>query len=334
MPVLKRSFRERDPIKVGIAGVIAIVVLGFGIFNAGNVVRSFTESSYTALFSDAGNLKTGDDVRVAGVPVGTVNAIRIQNDAVAIDFSMSDAGDLGTDTRAAIKSATALGTKFLALMPAGNGQLRSGATIGLDHTQAPYDISQALGDFASVSSDLNKPQLSDSFNTIADTFANTPPELKSALSGVSRLSQTIAARDQSLRDLLSNSDVVTGLLAERSGKLVTLLTDGNVLLDELNQRRDAIQELLVNVTATINQLNGLVADNQKQLGPALDQLHQVLDLLNRQSANIGASIQGAKIYAGSLGEAVGGGPWFFALIPDLPPTNLAPVVPTLLGQGK
>jgi phospholipid/cholesterol/gamma-HCH transport system substrate-binding protein len=334
MPILSRSFTERDPIKVGIAGVLAVAVLGFAIFNAGSVIRSFSSSSYTAMVSDAGNLKVGDDVRIAGVPVGTVNSISIKDDAVAVGFSMSDTGNLGAETGASIKSATVLGTKFLAVLPAGTGTLQAGATIPLPRTQAPYDIAQALGDFTRLSTQLDKTTLADSMNTLADTFADTPPELRSALDGLRRLSDTIASRDAALRALLSNSQAVTGLLAQRSGRVVTLLTDGNLLLDELNKRRDVIRSLLENVTATIDQLNGLVADNQKQLGPALDQLRQVLDMLNRQNANIAASIQGVNVYLGSLAEAIGGGPWFFALVPNLVPTNLAPVIPTLLGKGK
>lgn len=334
MPVLSRSFRERDPLKVGVVGLIAVVLLGFGILNAGDALRSFRSKSFTAEFTEIGTLKTGDEVRLGGTPVGTVDDIHIDGGHVDVEFSVADAGDLGDATRVAIKAATVLGAKYLAVLPAGTGAMDDGTTIPADRAEAPYDITQALSQFTGITADLDVDQVSRSMNVLADTFADTPPELRSALAGVRRLSDTLASRDQALRDLLGHSDAVTGQLAERSGQLVSILADGNLLLDELDRRRAVIQQLLITVTATLDQLNGLVRDNEDQIKPALDGLRGVLDLLNRQDENIAATIHGVKTYATSLNEAVGAGPWFFALVPNLVPSNLAPLLPSVLGQGR
>jgi phospholipid/cholesterol/gamma-HCH transport system substrate-binding protein len=162
---------------------------------------------------------------------------------------------------------------------------------------------------------------------VSDTLANTPAPLRATLTGLNRLSRTLASRDAALRELLEHANSVTGVLAHRGSDLVTLVSDGNQLVAALNARRAVIQELLINVTATITQLDGLVRDNQRQLGPALDGLRDVLALLTRNDKNVAAAIHGLNTYAGSLGEAVGGGPWFFASVQNLPPTNFVPPLP-------
>lgn len=334
MPILSKSFRERDPILIAVVGVLITVLLALLAYNGDRILRMFTYNSYTAEVTEVGNLKEGAEVRLAGVDVGKVEKIRIRDDVVAIDFTMRDDGHLGDATRAAIKSETVLGAKYLDISPAGNGQLEDGATIPVQRTDEPYDVTNALDTLTRTSEKLDKGQLAQAVDSVSEALAGTPENLRSALVGMNRLSQAIASRDTAIRDLLDRANGVTRLLAERNGQLVTLLADGSQLLNELNQRRAVLRSLLGNVTATIEQLKGLVKDNERELGPAMDELKGVVDMLNRQDKSVAALIHGLNMYAGSLGEAVGVGPWFYALVPNLVPSNLAPMLPTLLGEGK
>lgn len=332
MPILSRSFIERDPVKVAIAAVVGIVVLTAGLFSISPVTRMLSTSSYTAEFDDAGGLQAGDDVRLNGAVVGRVESVRLAGEHVDVAFTVAHVGRLGTETRAMIKAATVLGTKFLGVQPAGPGVLPVGSTIPLERTNAPYDLTQALATLTQKSEQLDKKRLTDALNTINTTFGGTSDSLRSTLEGVSRLSQTFGSRDVALRKLLANSQTVTGVVAKRTDNLVRLVSDGDQLLTELNTRRKVIRQLLVNVTRVFDQLNGLVEDNKDQLRPAMDELKDVLDLLNRNDKNLAAIIHGLNMYAGGLGEAVGGGPWFYAFVQNLPPTNLLPPLP--LGSGN
>src|SRR5271156_5610595 len=66
-----------------------------------------------------------------------------------------------------------------------------------------------LGDLTTTISGLDTNQLSKSLAVLADTFSNTPPDLKAAAQGVARFSQTLDERDAQLRNLLSNADKAT-----------------------------------------------------------------------------------------------------------------------------
>jgi len=332
MPILRQNFSERDPVKVGIAALLGITLLGVVLFSASPVVRALSSISYTAVFGDAGGLQTGNDVRLNGARVGKVDNVRLDDDHVDVDFTVTHVGRLGLATRAAIKAETVLGTKFLGVQPEGPGELPAGAVIPLERTNSPYDIAQALSTLTRKSEQLDKQHLVQALNTINTTFADTPPSLRSALDGVSRLSQTLASRDVALRELLAHANTVTGVVARRSDNLVQLVTDGDQLLTELNRRREVIRQLLVNVTRVFDQLNGLVKDNRDQLQPALDELKDVLDLLNRNDKNLAAVVHGLNTFGGVLGDTVGGGPWAYSTIGNLPPTNLFPPLP--LGSGN
>jgi phospholipid/cholesterol/gamma-HCH transport system substrate-binding protein len=286
-----------------------------------------TGRSYSAEFTDAGGLKPQDPVKVHGVKLGMVNSVTVEGDHVLVRFSLAHKGRLGTATRASVKSATVLGSKYLSVEPHGPGELPSGAVIPIERTDPGYDLADALSTLSRKSAALNKQGLKDALDTVSATLANTPAPLRGTLAGLNRLSGALAARDDEQRELLTHLRPVTGVLAQRSGDIVTLIGEGDKLVTALNARRTVIRQLLVNVTATIDQVNGLISDNQRQLRPTLDQLKRVVDLLTRNDKNIAAVVHGLNTYAGSLGEAVGGGPWFFASLQNLPPTNFVPPLP-------
>ncbi len=62
---------------------------------------------------------------------------------------------------------------------------------------------------------------------LSKTFADTPPDVRAAVEGVGRFSQTLNERDAELRSLLSNADKATDVLAERSDKIVSLVHQTN-----------------------------------------------------------------------------------------------------------
>jgi phospholipid/cholesterol/gamma-HCH transport system substrate-binding protein len=331
MPLLNKRFSERGRVPTALVGLALLLVLVVLAFNSGNIVRSLSSETFTADFVEAGNLQSGAEVRLGGYNVGKVLSVGLQDDHVAVEFTVADGGTLGTDTRAAIKTSTALGTKFLQVFPSGPGRLANGANIPVARTAAPYDVSQILDQLTEKSQALDTRQLASSLSTLADTFQNTPPEVRSALTGVSRISETISSRDTALRALLSNAAGVTKVLADRNQQLQQIFTDGNQLLSELVARRDAIHALLDNATVALDQVQGLVRDNQAQLAPTLADLKGVTDLLIHNERALSSAITGLNNYAGALGEGVGGGPWFYAYVPNLIPANLLPSLPSLLG---
>lgn len=317
MPLLSKSFGERNPVKVGIAALAGVALFVGLVFNSVAIYQALTRSSYTVRLAEAGGLQSGDKVRLNGAEVGKVDDVRLDGEQVFVKFSIDDVGRLGRGTRASVAAESVLGVRCLSLRPAGPGRMEPGEEIPLERTSSPYDVTNALSTLTRKSADIDKDGLARALDTVSATLHDTPAPLHSALDGVNRVSQTIASRDQELRELLAHAQHVTDLLAQRSGDIVSLVSDGRQLLAELNRRRDVIRDLIVHVTETIEQLHGVVQDNQQELGSTLDELKDTLDLLNRNDKELGAVIDGLNAYAGSLGDAVGGGPWFYAYIANI-----------------
>jgi phospholipid/cholesterol/gamma-HCH transport system substrate-binding protein len=321
-----RSFSSRNPTVIGAIGLVVIAALLWAAFNASKLPIIGGGTVYSAAFSEAAGLKPNDEVRVAGVKVGTVSSVALERDHVKVTFRVKHAF-IGAQSTLSIRIKTLLGAKYLAVDSVGDTRQRPGSEIGppcrtgaVDpgcRTTSPYDIYPAFQQLTRTVGDIDTKQLGAAFETLSATFADTPASVRQVLGGLSRLSHTVASRDAELRSLLGKARGVTGVLADRDKQLTTLLSDGNLLLAELTARREAIHSLLDNTSLLAAQLEGLVADNQATLKPALDELHGVLKLLqdNQDSLDRGLEMLGPfyRVFTNTLGT----GRWFDTYIQNL-----------------
>ncbi len=323
-----RSFRERDPGPIGVIGTVVLLGLAALVYFWPDL-PGVSGTTYEAEFSEAAGLRPDDEVRVAGIKVGEVTDVELDSesgDRVLVTFRVDDTW-VGDRTTAAIKIKTLLGRKFLALHPTGDHDQDPDARIGLDRTVTPYDVTQAFEGLAATASAIDTDQLAESFRTISDTFADSPEHVRTALDGLSALSRTISSRDDQLAELLRNTRQITSTLAGTNEEFDKLLDDGELLLTELANRREAIHDLLTGTTDLAEELSGLVADNQRQLAPALARLDTVTDVLTRYGAQLDRGLALAGPYFRVVNNATGSGRWIDTYVCGLVPENREPCVP-------
>jgi phospholipid/cholesterol/gamma-HCH transport system substrate-binding protein len=326
-----KSFKERNPVVLGVVGTLVLLLVAAGVFFYQDL-PGFGGTTYQAEFSEAAGLRPDDEVRVAGVKVGEVTDVELADDRVLVGFRIQDAW-IGEATTAAIKLKTLLGRKYLALFPTGKSTLDPSRPITMDRTVTPYDVTAAFEGLASTAGAIDTEQLAKSFRTISDTFADSPQHVRAALGGLSALSKTISSRDAQLAELLGNTRKITRTLAGTNDEFDKLLDDGNLLLTELANRRDAIHDLLTGTTDLAEQLSGLVADNQRQLAPALSQLDTVTGVLRRYTDDIDASLKLAGPYFRLVNNATGSGRWIDNYLCGLVEDNREPCVPPHIPGG-
>lgn len=326
-----KPVRERNPVVVGAVGLAVIVAALLGAFQLDRLA-ALTGRAYAAAFHDASGLATGNEVRVAGVRVGVVTAVELARERrpyVRVRFRVDDDGvRLGRDTGATIRIKTVLGRKYLALSPAGPGQLPEHAQIPVDRTAAPFDVVQAVTGLADTLDKVDTDQLARAFTVLSETFADTPASVGASLTGLSRLSRTVSDRDAQLRTLLARARDVTGVLATRDEEFRALVTDGEKLLAEVTRRRDAIHQLLVGTDQLATQLSGLVTDNRARLAPALRKLREVVAVLQRDRDDLERTIRRMGPFVTAFANVVGNGRWFDSYVDGL----LQPYVPTTGGR--
>jgi len=316
-----KPLSQRSPVLIGVMGTVIVTCVVIAAFEYNKLPFINNYKDYSAYFSEAGGTKPGSTVRVSGMGVGRVSDVRLEGTKVRVGFTVRKNIELGDRTEAAIKTETILGAKMLELTSRGEGKLSG--TIPLERTSSPYDLPDALGDLTTTISGLDTTQLSSALTTLANTCKETPPDLRPALQGVARFSETLNGRDAQLRSLLGNANKVSGVLGRRSQQIASLVVDSNALLAALLDERDSLDALMNNLTAVSHQISGLVNDNRTQLKPALDKLNGVLEILDNRKQDLQATLPKLKRYAMSFGEVLGSGPFFKAYVANLIPGQIS-----------
>ncbi len=315
---LFRPLRERNPVLVGAIGLLLLALVAAGAYHADALPLIGGGTTYRADFTEAAGLRTGNEVRVAGVKVGKVTGVALDGDRVEVAFLVRDTW-IGDASTAAIGIKTLLGDKYLAVDPLGGAAQDPAARIPLTRTTSPYDVSKALDGLGQTLGALDTRQLAESFDAIAATFKDTPASVRGAVDGLSALSLTVASRDEQLGRLLAGSRQLTATLADQNGRVESLLSDGNLLLGELRRRREAIHALLTGTRDLGAQLSGLIQEENRQLAPTLDALDRVTTVLRANQSGLDQVLALAGPYYRLVGNTVGSGRWFDSYLCGLVP---------------
>lgn len=303
---------------IGAIGVLVILALTAGSFMLDSLPFVGAGPRYSALFSEAAGLTDGNEVRIAGVKVGVVTDVELDGDKVVVGFRAKDAW-LGDDTRASIQVKTVLGQKYLALIPAGTGELDRSEPIPLDRTVAPYDVVTAFSSAAETLDRIDDQKLAESLDTLTDAMQASPEEFRGAVDGVARLSRTLSSRDAELRELLEATRTSSGILADRNDDFRRLIIGTGQLLGELNDRSETLKLVLASTRGLSVELRRFVADNEAEFGPTLDSLDSALEVLTDHQEELKKSIHNLAPFYRLYANMLGTGRWFDSVVTNLIP---------------
>jgi phospholipid/cholesterol/gamma-HCH transport system substrate-binding protein len=294
-------------VRIAIVGMAVLTLLFLVAINFQRLPFLGAGTEYRAEFTSG--LVAGEEVRVAGIKVGTVTEIALGHAKVIVTFTVKDV-DLGRDTTAGIEVKTLLGQHFLSVTPAGSGNLAADAVIPLARTSTPVNIVPAFQQLTTETQGINTAQVAAAFDSLSSTLNRTAPQMTQTLRGLSRLSRSVTDRDEQIRELFQRARQVSGVVAARDSDIATLLTASNTVLAELNRRRSTVTSIINGTVTLAEQLSGLVTDNRGQLAPALAKLNGVLAVLEKNRANLDQIINVASVYAREFVNVGGSGRFF------------------------
>ena len=129
-------------------GFACAMILAFASTNSANRLGGETYS-VTARFTNTGELKLGAPVKIAGVKVGEISAVKLDPttfDALVTLRLSHEIGDLPADTAAAIYTSGLLGERYIGLAPGGDPEpLKDGDEILL--TQSAVILEQLISKY-------------------------------------------------------------------------------------------------------------------------------------------------------------------------------------------
>ncbi|MCV7189636.1 MCE family protein [Mycolicibacterium thermoresistibile] len=315
-------YRGAHLVRSGFIGLVVIIlIIAVGLDSEGLLTRA-TAVRYQAVFAEAGGLSAGADVTLSGLTVGRVSAVTLQRGKAHVVFTVDGTVGLRDATTAHIRTGTLLGERVLTLRSAGTHRLRPNATIPESRTSAPYSLTDAVEELTANVAATDTDTLTRSLDVLSDTIEQIAPQVGPTFEGLTRISRLLNERDSRVRDLLTEAAAVTDVLASRAEQVNALILNANDLIAVLNDRRQHIVRLLGYASAVARDLQGLVAENEAELAPALERLNSVTAMLERNRDSIEAALPGLAKFQTTQGETVSNGFYYTANIPNLLPGQL------------
>jgi phospholipid/cholesterol/gamma-HCH transport system substrate-binding protein len=222
---------------------------------------------YTAEFLQAASLRPGNPITLAGIEVGTVTSMKLDGDHVEAGLKIRDNVALGSESKAVIKLATILGSRYVAIAPDGPGQLPH-SMFDLSHTEVPYDLQSALQDAATTFEQVDSDRFAQSLAVLGKQLKGLPELVPQALANMDTLSTIIAQRRDQVGQLLRNTERVTNTLHNQQSRIGNLINQGQDLMGVFVSRRAVFHAMMQSLQSLVDVLSRLVINDR----PALDAL--------------------------------------------------------------
>ena len=328
------SFRERDPLRVGIVSLIGLALLLGLVFEFKKF--PFIAGTYTlkAEFADAAGLNTANDVRIAGIKVGRVAHVQLERDRVLVTLAIQKGIDVPRDATAEISLKTILGTKFVVIHATSNGApLKPGSTIPLAQTSIPYEIYQIGNATVDLLTDVNGKQLNDAFAALADATKDPHRNLARTLQGAAKVLNTLGGKRASIDTVLSKGAQILQTLDASSPQITSILEHANVVMEVLSRRRATVQALLRNTDALAAQLGGLIKEKRPELDTILTDLHATLGIVDASLAQLEEAVRLLGPSTEAFARIFHNGRWAGICIYALEANVLPPPLPSSIEVG-
>lgn len=352
-----RSFRDRNPYAVGLVSVLIIAGLTGMAFAVG--LLRLLEDTYTvrAEFADAAGLRTGDDVRLAGVKVGRIAGVRVEREEgrVIVTMEINSGVEIRDQATAEIALATLLGAKYVKIDEAMEGTenlqgfcsdvdeatardrcVDGAPLIGFDRAgeRVPFDIFELTRLATEGIEELETENVNRFIGDLADLTEGRRDDLTELITTIDDVSVAVTSRDQQLGELLRRAEALSATLAEKDETLVALIDQSRAILALLDQRRNELAAALGEGAVAVTGLADLIDANAAALDRLLTNLHPVVDVVADSQADLDRALAWAG--PGFLGQTRAGthGPWLDIFVRALGPDITSVLCDVLAPTGE
>ncbi len=272
-------------IKLGIFVLVSVIVTGtltaiMGSFAFGS------QSEYKATFSSASLLTKGDDVRVAGVTVGSVSGVEIKNrDQAEITFKVKDDVPVTTATRAAIRFLNLVGDRYMALEEGEPGakRLSDGGTIPVSRTTPALNLTELFNGFQPLFQALTPNEINDLSLNLVKVLQGEGGTIGSLMSNTASLTNALADRDELIGRVIDNLSAMLETVDDRHAQLTELVVGLKDWMTNLSRDRKAIGASVANLSGLTGEVARLLTLGRPYLKADIAQLRRVMKSLNKPS---------------------------------------------------
>jgi phospholipid/cholesterol/gamma-HCH transport system substrate-binding protein len=311
MKMLDKRTR-RDAIKLLIFMIVTTLATGVLVVLIGNLNFEKTHE-YKAIFTDVTGVVKGDDIRVAGVKVGSVKNVEIVDRTKArVTFTVRNATPVTRSSTATIRYRNLVGQRYIAVTQ-GVGDttpIPEHSTIPISRTQPALDLTTLFNGFKPLFAALTPADVNKLSYELIQVFQGEGGNIEGLLRSTGSVTQTLADRDQLIGDVITNLNVVLQTIGDRDEQLSNLIVQLRNFVSGLDQDKDAILNSLDSVSALTRETADITTGIRPGLVSSIKELRQVATNLNQGREEIDRALQILPIKLEKIGRTAIYGSFF------------------------
>ena len=311
MSVLDKQTRG-DLVKLVIFIVVTSMATGILVVLIGNLTFQ-SARNYKAVFSDATGVVKGDDVRIAGVKVGSVKGVEIvDRERALVSFDVADASVVTKSSTATIRYRNLVGQRYISLTQ-GVGdldRLPADATIPMDRTEPALDLTVLFNGFKPLFAALSPTDINKLSAEVIRVFQGEGGNFNQLLTSTASLTNTLADRDRVIGQLIDNLNEVLATLAGRDKELSELIIEFKDFMGGLVEDKDAILGSLESISTLADETSDLAVGIRPAFVRDVKGLRQVATNLNNGRGELDRAMQILPIKLTKIGRTAIYGSFF------------------------
>jgi phospholipid/cholesterol/gamma-HCH transport system substrate-binding protein len=275
---------------IGALALIVLAIVYLLVSGGGN------NNHYKLLFQTGGQLVKGNQVLIGGVPVGTIDDVKLtDNGAAEVDISVDRPLHQGTTAVIRATSLSGIANRYISIQPGPDNapELKSDQIISEVDTTSPVDLDQLFNTFRPP----ERKALQDIIQGSAAVYAGKGPQanetykyLSPSLSATDRLLQELDRDENVFTDFLVNGASVVTAVAQRRNDLSALTSNANQALGAIAAENESFDRALVALPGALRQANTTFFN----LRDALDDLDPLVNASKTGTKNLAPFLRQLK----------------------------------------
>lgn len=310
MTIIERAGRDlnRTLTLVVVAALIVAIALWWALARP-------TGMQLTGYFESTIGVYEGNDVRVLGVPVGSVTSVTPQGDVVKVEMQIED-GDvaLPAGAQAAVVAPSLVSDRYVQLFPVyrGGPELPDGAVIPRERTAVPLELDDVVRNLNELNTALG-PQganadgaLSQVLDVAAQNLQGNGRALGDTVRNLAALNETLSGSREDLFGTVTNLQQFTTALAANDQQVRQFNTQLAEVSGFLAAERADLGAAVEQLSVALGEVAAFVEDNRAVLKSNVDKLTAITDVLVAQRDALTEIVEVAPVGLGNLDNARNG----------------------------
>ena len=234
-----------------------VVVAAFLLFEmAGGLPFFHSGTTLYTEFNNIGDLKPGDPVKMGGVPIGRVNAIRLAGTKVQIEMQINKDAEVKTDSKASVRFTGLMGQNFVAVdfgtekapIAASKTTLQSKEQPDLAAIMSKLDA--AADGMQNMSKSFSGEEFSKLLGPLNDMLKDSQPKISAILGNLQNITTAVNEGNGTVGKLIRDDglynaaySVVTNINAS-TGDLKSMIADAKTMISSVNKGEGTLGKLV------------------------------------------------------------------------------------------